>query len=75
MIKGNTQLYETAFVGCGTDLEVIYTVVEPHKAVDPDSAGAGSIHYGIDGRKIQSDTPGLHLIKRKDGTVVKALVR
>ena len=74
VIEGNPVIDETAFVGCGTDLEVIYTVVEPHKAVDPDSAGAGSIHYGIDGRKIQSDTPGLHLIKRRDGTVVKTWV-
>jgi len=75
VIQGNPEIDETAFIGCGTDLEVIYTVVENHKALDPDSVQEGAIHYGIDGRVIQSDTPGLHLIKHKDGTVTKTLVR
>ena len=75
IIEGNPVIDESAFIGCDTELEVIYTVVETHKAVDPDSAEDGAIHYGIDGRMIQPDTPGLHLIKRRDGTVVKALVR
>ena len=75
VIEGNPGIDETAFIGCGTDIEVIYTVVETHKAVDSSSDTNGAIHYGIDGRRIQADTPGLHLIKRKDGSVVKALVR
>lgn len=75
IIKGDPIIDETAFLGCGTDLEVLYTKVEAHKAESPNSDMDGAIHYGIDGRRIQADTPGLHLIKRKDGTVVKALVR
>lgn len=75
IIKGDPIIDETAFLGCGTDLEVLYTKVEAHKAENPNSDMDGAIHYGIDGRRIQADTPGLHLIKRKDGTVVKALVR
>ena len=44
---------------------------ETHKESDSE----GDIHYGIDGRIIQPGTPGLHLIKHKDGTVTKSLVR
>ena len=63
---------ETAFIGCAAGLEFVYTTkVESHKALDSE----GTIHYGIDGRVIKPGTPGLHLIKHKDGTVSKSLVR
>lgn len=75
IILGNPMIDETAFIGCGADLEIITTVVESHQATDPNSVTDGAVHYGIDGRRIQADAPGLHIIKRKDGTVTKALVR
>lgn len=75
IIQGNPMIDETAFIGCGADLEIITTVVESHQATEPNSVTDGAVHYGIDGRRIQADAPGLHIIKRKDGTVTKALVR
>lgn len=75
IVLGNPMIDETAFIGCGADLEIITTVVESHQATDPNSVTDGAVHYGIDGRRIQADAPGLHIIKRKDGTVTKALVR
>lgn len=75
IIQGNPMIDETAFIGCGADLEIITTVVESHQATDPNSVTDGAVHYGIDGRRIQADAPGLHIIKHKDGTVTKALVR
>jgi hypothetical protein len=75
VIEGNPVIDETAFIGCRTDLEVIMAGNKDNEASDPDLLSDGSIHYGIDGQIIQPNTPGLHLIKRKDGTVVKALVR
>lgn len=75
VIEGNPVIDETAFIGCRTDLEVIMAGNKDNEASDPDPLSDGAIHYGIDGRMIQPNTPGLHLIKRKDGTVVKALVR
>lgn len=72
VIEGNPVIDETAFIGCSAGLEFVYTTkVESHKALDSE----GTIHYGIDGRVIKPDTPGLHLIKHKDGTVSKSLVR
>lgn len=72
VIEGNPVIDETAFIGCAAGLELVYTTkVESHKAMDSE----GTIHYGIDGRVIQPDAPGLHLIKHKDGTVSKSLVR
>ncbi len=72
VIEGNPEIDETAFIGCAAGLEFVYTTkVESHKAVEEE----GAIHYGIDGRVIQPDAPGLHLIKHKDGTVSKSLVR
>ena len=72
VIEGNPVIDETAFIGCAVKPEFVYTTkVESHKAVDSE----GTIHYRIDGRIIQPGTPGLHLIKHKDGTVSKSLVR
>ena len=72
VIEGNPVIDETAFIGCSAGLEFVYTTkVESHKALDSE----GTIHYGIDGRIIKPGTPGLHLIKHKDGTVSKSLVR
>ena len=71
VIEGNPVIDETAFIGCAVKPEFVYTTkVESHKAVEEE----GAIHYGIDGRVIQPDAPGLHLIKHKDGTVSKSLV-
>ena len=82
VIEGNPVIDETAFLGCGTELEVIMAGEKGDEEMDPDDErldpfplSEGTIHYGIDGRRIKADTPGLHLIKRRDGTVVKALVR
>ena len=82
IIEGNPVIDETAFLGCGTELEVIMAGEKGDDEMDPDDErldpfplSEGTIHYGIDGRRIKADTPGLHLIKRRDGSVVKALVR
>lgn len=82
IIEGNPVIDETAFIGCGTDLEVIMagnknneTSDPDDDTFDPDPSADGTIHYGIDGHRIQPYTPGLHLIKRRDGTVVMVLVR
>ena len=76
VIEGNPMIDETAFIGCSAGLEFVYTtMVENHKAVNSGSNSDGTIHYGLDGRVIKPDTPGLHLIKHKDGTVSKSLVR
>ena len=74
VIEGNPVIDETAFKGCETGLEFVYTMVESHKAVNIGSDSGGNIQYGIDGRIIQSDTPGLHIIN-KDGTISKSLTR
>lgn len=75
VIEGNPEIAATAFIGCGADLEIIVTKVESVKEMDSDLKSNGAVHYGIDGRIIPADTPGLHLIKHKDGTVSKSLVR
>ena len=75
IIEGNPEISETAFIGCGTELEVVMTRVEKIKSTDTDFNAEGAVHYGVDGRKIPADAPGLHLIKYKDGTVRKASVR
>ena len=75
IIEGNPVIDETAFLGCGTELEVIMAGEKGDDEIDPDTFTYESVHYDIYGKKIQADTPGLHLIKRRDGTVVKALVR
>lgn len=75
VIEGNPVIDETAFIGCGADLELISTVVVFHDAKDLDFVTEGEVHYSIDGRKISAETPGLHIIKHRDGTMVKALIR
>ncbi len=34
-----------------------------------------TVHYGIDGRVIDENTPGLHIIRMRDGKVIKRLVK
>lgn len=75
IIEGNPEIAATAFIGCGADLEIIVTKVESVEVMDSDLKPNGAVHYGIDGRIIPADAPGLHLIKHKDGTVSKSLVR
>ncbi|MBO7112265.1 MAG: leucine-rich repeat domain-containing protein [Bacteroidaceae bacterium] len=75
IIEGNPEIAETAFIGCGTELEVVMTRVEKIKATDTDVNAEGAVHYSVDGRKIPADAPGLHIIKYKNGTVGKAWVR
>ncbi|MBO4561950.1 MAG: leucine-rich repeat domain-containing protein [Bacteroidaceae bacterium] len=75
VIEGNPEIAATAFIGCGADLEIIVTKVESVEVMDSDLKQNGAVHYGIDGRIIPADAPGLHLIKHKDGTVSKSLVR
>ena len=82
IIEGNPVIDETAFTGCSSDLEVIMTLNKNNESMDPgdetfdpDPLSDGAIHYGIDGRRIQADAPGLHIIKRIDGKVVKAVIR
>ena len=73
VIEGNPVIDETAFLGCGTELEVIMAREKGFEEMDPYTFTYESVHYDIYGHKIQADTPGLHLIKRKDGSVVKTL--
>ena len=75
VFAGTPIIAETAFFGCSPELEIIMTGVETIREKDSDSISDGSVHYGIDGRKIPADAPGLHIIKYKDGTVRKAVVR
>ena len=42
-------------------------IPESEEAEDSDSNSDEAVHYGIDGRKIPSDVPGLHIIKYKNG--------
>ena len=42
---------------------------------DSDSNSDEAVHYGIDGRKIPSDVPGLHIIKYKNGIEGKVWIR
>jgi hypothetical protein len=40
------------------------------------SAGAGhAVHYDLSGRAVNAATPGLHILRRADGTTAKVLVR
>lgn len=75
VIKGDPLIAETAFLGCGTELEVIRTRVETIETTDSDSNVDEEVHYSIDGRMIPADFPGLHIIKYRNGTVRKAVVR
>ena len=75
IIEGNPEIAETAFIGCGTELEVVMTRVEKIKATDTDVNAEGAVHYGVDGRKIPADAPGFHIIKYKNGAVGKVWVR
>ncbi|MBO4561497.1 MAG: leucine-rich repeat domain-containing protein [Bacteroidaceae bacterium] len=75
VIEGDPVIAETAFLGCGTELEVISTRVETIEITDFDSNVDGEVHYSIDGRMIPADFPGLHIIKYRNGTVRKAVVR
>ena len=75
VIKGDPLIAETAFLGCGTELEVIRTRVETIETTDSDSNVDEEVHYSIAGRMIPADFPGLHIIKYRNGTVRKAVVR
>lgn len=46
----------------------VYSVLETGINTEP-------IHYGLDGRMIESSTPGIHILKYPDGSVNKAVVR
>ena len=48
---------------------------DPLLSVNRLSRIAQSIHYGIDGREIAPDAPGLHIIRNKEGGVSKVFVR
>ena len=48
---------------------------DPLLSVNRLSGIAQSIHYGIDGREIAPDAPGLHIIRNKEGGVSKVFVR
>jgi hypothetical protein len=75
VIEGNPVIAETAFIGCGTDLEVFRNGADTVEAVDSDTDTDGAVHYSISGLRISDDTPGIHIIKYKNGTVRKAVVR
>ena len=75
VIKGDPIIAETAFIGCAPEFEIIRTGVETFEVTDPDSNVDGAVHYSIDGRIISADVPGLHIIKYRNGTVRKAVVR
>jgi hypothetical protein len=46
----------------------VYSVLETGINTEP-------IHYGLDGRMIESSTPGIHILKYPDGSVNKIVVR
>ena len=72
VIEGNPEIAPTAFLGCGTGLEIIKTGIE---SIDADHHEVyGPIHYGIDGRPVAPDAPGLHIIRLPDGRMKKALI-
>lgn len=71
VIEGNPEIAETAFIGCGTELGVIRTGIDG--AFANDGKVSAPVHYGIDGRVIDADTPGLHIIRMPDGRIQKAL--
>jgi hypothetical protein len=72
VIEGNPEIAPTAFLGCGTELEIIKTGIE---SIDADHHEVyGPIHYGIDGRPVAPDAPGLHIIRLPDGRMRKALI-
>lgn len=73
VIEGNPVIAETAFIGCGTELEVIRG--REDNDGERDSDGGVKSHYSIEGLRISDDTPGIHIIKYRNGTVRKALVR
>ena len=75
VIDGNPVIAETAFIGCGTELEVIRDGVDSVETIDSDPNTDGAVHYSISGIRIFDDTPGLHIIKYRNGTVRKAVVR
>ena len=73
IIEGNPEIAPTAFLGCGTRLEIIKTGIE---SIDADHHEVyGPVHYGIDGRLIDADASGLHIIRNKEGGVSKVFVR
>ena len=72
VIEGNPEIAPTAFLGCGTGLEIIKTGIE---SIDVDHHEVyGPVHYGIDGRPVAPDAPGLHIIRMPDGRMRKALI-
>lgn len=73
VIEGNPVIAETAFIGCGTELEVIRG--REDNDGERDSDGCVKSHYSIEGLRISDDTPGLHIIKYRNGIVRKAVVR
>lgn len=75
VIEGNPVIAETAFIGCGTELEIIKGGENDDGKWDQDTNGDVKVHYSIEGLKISDDTPGLHIIKYRNGTVRKAVVR
>ena len=71
IIEGNPEIAPTAFLGCGTGLEIIKTGIE---SIDTDHHEVyESVHYGTDGRPVAPDAPGLHIIRMPDGRMKKTL--
>ena len=72
VIEGNPEIAPTAFLGCGTELEIIKTGIE---SIDVDHHEVyGPVHYGIDGRPVDVDAPGFHIVRMPDGRMRKALI-
>ena len=72
IINGTPEIAPTAFLGCGTGLEIIKTGIE---SINADHREVyGPVHYGIDGRAVDADAPGLHIIRLPDGRMRKALI-
>ena len=72
LIKGNPEIAPTAFLDCGTELEIIKTGIN---VIDADHHEVyESVHYGTDGRLISPDAPGFHIVRMPDGRMRKALI-
>ena len=60
------------YAGIGTgvqDIDGSHRIYETYKTY------GGAVHYDLSGRAVDAGTPGLHIVRRADGTTAKVLVR
>ena len=57
------------YAGIGTGVQDIDRSHRTYKTY------GGAVHYDLSGRAVDAGTPGLHIVRRADGTTAKVLVR